>query len=406
MTQLGRRYWRVWAAHGTSNLGDGVAYIVLPLLAVSVTDDARLVALVAAARAAPLIVVGPFAGVLADRVDRRSLMARIDVLRAVVAALLAVLVATDTLSIWSLACAAAILGTAEVPFDVSGPAVVRQVVRPDQLEVANSRIQSVQIINNDFAGGPAGGLLFALSPWLAVASIGLLFASASVTIATVPGSFRPDQTGRRSIRAELLDGHRYVWHHPILRHQALAVAALAFAEGTTSAVFVIYATKHLGLGPVGFGLLGSAATVAALGAAYVVPRLVSRLGHGRVMASGVVAMGLGFTIAGLTDQVWIAVIGLALDAAGGPLWNIISFTARQRIVPDAVFGRVSAAYMQLARSTVAVGAVTGGVIAQRYGSDTVFLLTGAIALGVLVTGRSFFADMTAAMAAPQPPSTA
>ena len=150
---LGSRYWRVWSAHASSNFGDGILLVALPLLAVSLTDDARLIGLVAAARAIPLLFIGPFAGVLADRVDRKRLMVSIDLLRAAIAGLLAALVVTDQLSIWILIAAGAILGTAEVPFDVSAPAILRQVVEPEDLEIANARVHSAQMITNDFAGG-------------------------------------------------------------------------------------------------------------------------------------------------------------------------------------------------------------------------------------------------------------
>jgi len=397
--RLGPRYWRVWTANASSNFGDGLLLVTLPLLAVSVTDDARLIGLVAAARALPLLFIGPFAGVLADRVDRKRLMVQIDVLRAAVVALLVVLVVTDSLSIWSLIVAGAVLGVAEVPFDITAPAIVRNVVDPDQLEDANANVHNAQRVANNFLGGPIGGFLYAVAPWLALTAVGTTYAGASATMTTVDGDFRPPPTDHVNVRQQLFEGHKFLWNHELFRPQALSVCALAFSGGMTNAVFVLYVTTNLGLGPIGFGLLGVVSAVAAVVMGTLVSRVIRKVGHGNTMALGVTAMACGFTIIGSTDTVIIAAAGLAMLSIGDPLWNIVSMSARQRIVPDEIFGRVGAAYLHIAWSLISLGAVVGGFIAEAYGADRVYLVGVIFQVGVLTLGRNFFPRMTKAMAA-------
>ena len=111
---LGGLYWRLWSASSASALGDGLRRVALPLLAVHLTTDPRLVALVAAAGTVPWLVFGLPIGALVDRFDRRRTMAAVDLLRTLTVALLAVAVAAGALSIALLVAVTFVLGTGEI----------------------------------------------------------------------------------------------------------------------------------------------------------------------------------------------------------------------------------------------------------------------------------------------------
>ena len=136
---LGRRYWTLWSAFTASNLGDGLTLIGFPLLAVSLTDDARLVTVVAAFRVLPFLTVGLPAGVIIDRFDRRRLAMLALVVRTAAVGGVGVAELAGRSSIVLLAAAAFVAGVGELIIDGGLPAIVRDVVRTDQLEDANSR---------------------------------------------------------------------------------------------------------------------------------------------------------------------------------------------------------------------------------------------------------------------------
>ena len=189
---LGRRFWTLWSALSSSNLGDGFTLVAFPLLAVSLTDDARLVTLVAAFRFLPFFVVGLPAGVIIDRFDRRRLAMLAQAVRS--AALIAVALATlaGQASIALLAGAAFVVGVGEVLIDGGLPAVVRDVVDTEQLELANSRLRASETVTNQFIGPPLGALLFQVDPSLPFFVAVGLYIGCNLLLVALRGSFVPD----------------------------------------------------------------------------------------------------------------------------------------------------------------------------------------------------------------------
>ena len=121
------------ASAWVSNLGDGIAIAAGPLLVASQTDEAFLVALAALLQWLPPFIFGLFAGAIADRLDRRLIVVTVNLLRAVVLALLAASVLTDTVSIWLVLVAMFLLGTAEVFADNTLSTFLPMLVHRDDL---------------------------------------------------------------------------------------------------------------------------------------------------------------------------------------------------------------------------------------------------------------------------------
>ena len=95
-------YWRQWAASAISNLGDGISFVAMPLLALSLTDDERLISLVTFATFLPWMLLALPVGVIVDRLDRQILMVLANLVRVVLFVAIALGAVTDNLSIWSL----------------------------------------------------------------------------------------------------------------------------------------------------------------------------------------------------------------------------------------------------------------------------------------------------------------
>jgi MFS family permease len=407
----------LWAAFTATNLADGLSLVAFPLLALELTDDARLIAMVTAFRFIPFIVVGLPAGVLLDRVDRRKVAVVAQVGRAIAVGVVAVSVRGNGGSIALLVAAAFVIGVGEVLTDGGLPALVRDLVRRDQLEVANARFVATQTVTNVFIGPPVGALLFSLDTAAPFALSVVLFAVATVMLVRIPGSFRAVRAGAddstvpepdkhqtssprwyRRLGDEISVGLRYVWGHPVLRPLAFTVMAFSFVGQAGNAVFVVLVTERFGLGEIGFGMLISIQGVTSVAMSFAVTRLVSRVGHTGSMRFAVVTMSVGSLMLGISTVVAVAVVASLIRGLSDPAWNVITGTVRQRLVPDEVFGRMMTAYLFIAWSMNPVGAMVGGVIAQRWGAEWVSVMAAVVVGSLLIFGRGLFRAIDAAMA--------
>lgn len=397
---LGRRFALLLSAYSSSNFGDGLTLVAFPLLATDLTTDARLIALVAAFRMLPFLTIGLPAGVLIDRFDRRKLAMLAQVVRASALVAIAATVLTDTASITTLAIGAFVVGVGEVLTDGGLPAVVRDVVATDQLERANSRLRANETVANNFVGPPVGAALFgvnASTPFIAAAA---LYLATIALLSLLPGDFRAEPGDDLPFLKKMSEGVRYVWAQNILRPLALAVALFSFFGAAMGGVFVILATEHLGLSDFEFSLLLTLDAVAAVCTTFVLTRLIKRTSHGTSMRISVVAFATYGVLLGSTTWLPLVVLAMLLSGVADPTWNVVSATVRQRIVDDKIFGRAMTGYLFIAWSIQPIGSVFGGVIADRYGSERIYLVGGLAVGSLLLLGRTMFARIDAAMAAP------
>jgi MFS family permease len=137
-----------------TNLGDGLRLTALPLLATTLTSSPLLISGITAAQFLPWATFAPFGGVIVDRSDRRRLIMATQAWRSAVMAVLAVATLTNAVQIWHLFVVAFIITVGEILVDPSVVATVPTLVTPADLDRANSRISTVEIVTNDFAGGP------------------------------------------------------------------------------------------------------------------------------------------------------------------------------------------------------------------------------------------------------------
>lgn len=406
-SQLGQRFWSLWAAFTASNLGDGLSLVAFPLLAINLTDDARLVALVSMARFLPFLVVGLPAGVLLDRSDRRVIAMFAQFGRATTLGLLALAVANDSAGIALTAAAAFAVGVGEVLVDGGLPALVREVVRQDQLEVANSRFSATQTVSNMFIGPPLGALLFGISPALAFAGVAVCYLATMALLTRVSGSFKADndhETTDTSLVEQMSVGLKYVWSHPVLRPLALTVAAFAFVGEAGNAVHVILVTERFGISEFGYGLIVAVDGVFSVIMSFFVAGLVKRKSHSFSMRFAVVTFVISAWLLGFTTVVAGLILGAIMGGLSDPSWNVVSGTIRQRLVPDEVFGRMMTAYLFIAWSVQPFGALVGGVIAEEWGSQWVFVMSGTVVASLLFFARPMFRAVDTAMA-PDPVAT-
>ncbi len=399
---LGRRFWLLWTTLATANLGDGLTLVGFPLLAVGLTDDARLVALVAAARMAPFPLIGLPAGVIIDRFDRRKLAMVAQSARSVAIVGLSIALLAGFESIALLAVVAFITGTGEVFIDSGLPAIVRAVVRPDQLEVANSRIAASVTTTNRFIGPPLGAVLFTIDPALPFIGGAVLFVAGVLLLTQLQGPFRPPPDPARddgSLLHRITRGLSYVWSHDVLRPLALTVGVFSFAGEAGKAVHVILLTEEFGLSEIEYGLILTVDAAVAILISFGVARYVRRTSHGWSMRTSVLCFAAGTIALGLTSVTSVVIVSAVLGGISNPTWNVVSSTVRQRLVPDEIFGRMMSAYLVIAWGMQPLGALAGGLVAEAFSPSLVFVLTGATVGSILLWGNQLFVRIDRALAA-------
>jgi MFS family permease len=397
---LGHNYWKLWGASAASNLADGVFWIAFPLLAVRLTDSPALVAGVAVVGRLPWLVFVLVAGALADRLDRRRTMVGVAVLRTIVSLAIAVGIATGVMGLAALYVAAFVLGVGETLFDTAAQSIMPSIVDRDVLSRANGRLYAVELTMNQFVGPPLGGVLAGLAIGLAFAGSAAAFAIAAVALSLLAGSFRPTPSpGRTSVLTEIREGLRYLFGHRVLRTLALMVGVMNLASTATFSVFVLYAVAPgpMGLDELGFGLLMTSLAIGSLAGSLVVERVERRLGRARLLGVAVVASGVTLAVPGITANPWIVGASFAASGVGIVLWNVVTVSLRQRIVPDRLLGRLNASYRLLAWGSQPIGAVVGGIIGEVFGLPLVFLLAGAF-VTVLVLAMRIVTDEAIAAA--------
>jgi MFS family permease len=391
---LSGNYWKLWSSSALSNLADGIFTIALPLIAVRLTDSPILVAGVAIAGRLPWLFFALIAGALADRFDRRRTMRDVNLLRVAVIGVMAVLALLDLLSLPVLYAAALLLGIGETLFDTAAQSIMPSLVSREQLSKANGRLYAAELSMNQFIGPPLGGLLVSLSVPLALAGSALCYALAAVGLVLIVGDFRPLRAGPPTrMHTEIVEGLRYLAGHRLLRTLAVMVGLMNLATSAVFAIFVLYAVAPgpMGLSEAGFGILLTTFAVGSVIGSVVVERVERRIGRATVLTLGVLGSGLPLFVPALTTDPILVGAAFALMGVTIMLWNVVTVSLRQRIIPDRLLGRVNSGYRLLAWGTQPLGALLGGVIGQLLGLQIVFILAGSVTL-LLLVARATISD--------------
>ncbi len=388
---LGPNYRKVWASAAASNLADGIFWVALPLIAVTLTTEPALVAGVSVAARLPWLFFVLFAGAIADRVDRRATMRNVQLLRVAVLSGMLLMALTDTLSLPVLYVAALGLGIGETFYDTASMSIMPNLVPRALLSRANSRLYAAEMAANELIGPPLGGLLVAAAIPAALAGSALGYVLAALGLTLVVGSFRPEPPAQpRSMLADIREGMVFLWRTPVLRTMALMVAGFHFADAAVFAVIVLFAVAPgpMGLDEFGYGLLMASFAVGGILGSFVAEAVEQRLGRGRVILSVTVVSALVFCVLLLTAEPIPIALALGLMGVTIMWWNVVTVSLRQRITPDHLLGRLNAAYRFFGWGAGPLGALTGGLIAQVFGVPAVFAFAVAVSVALLWVRRS------------------
>ncbi|MFD6952918.1 MFS transporter [Nocardiopsis sp. TSRI0078] len=374
--RLGRAFHRFWAAGTLTNLGDGMLATGLPLIAATLTHDPLAVSGLVVARFLPWLLVGPFAGVLLDRVDRLRAMTVSSTVAAAAVAVLAAAVATGQATIWAMYATLFVVVCCETVTDPVTRITVSRIVPGRLLDRANSRLEGGRLVAQECLAAPVAGVLFTVAAVLPVAGTAVSYGLCAVLVATVAvmlrrtpslvaapedeGEAEPGQGALRSLR----EGLGYVFGHPLMRALMLNNAGIMIGVQMAVSVLVLYAQDVLGVPEALYGLFVSSIAVGGLLGSVSASRLVVLVGRRAVMMGGYLGMGACLLMVGLLPHAWLAaavwgVMGLCMTVS-----NVAGSLFFQTVVPSRLRGRAAAASRMLGWGLAPVGALLGGLLGR------------------------------------------
>jgi MFS family permease len=383
--KLGASYWKLWSATGISNLGDGVAAVAYPWLASAVTRSPFLIALSVVVSRLPWLVFTLFAGVLTDRFDRKRIIVSMNVFNGLLTLVVGAFVYLERESLPSLDELASIknletnytlyfvilvtaflFGLAEVLRDNTAQTMMPAVVEDKHLEKANGRMWSAESLTNSFIGPPLGSFIISIAIFLPFFFDAATFFIAAALIATLKPavkSFKPEKkSGPINFRAEIKEGFAWLWQHELLRPMAIILGLVNGIAAISGAMFILFAQEVLETTVFIFAILGTAAAIGGIIGGLLGPKVSEKIGRGRSLALALFTMPLMALLIGLSSRWYLVWLFVALETFTAVLWNVVTVSLRQSLIPSNLLGRVNSVYRFFAWGTIPIGTLLGGTL--------------------------------------------
>ena len=384
----------MWLAQVISSLGDRVHQIALVFLVARATNGSPLaLGLVFAAMTLPTSVVGPLAGALVDRWDRKWVMVASDLVRA---ALVIAIPIVSGVSVALVVVLVLLIAVASSFFRPARSAALPQVVPDEDLLTANSAMW-VADTGSDLVGYALGGLFVAflgsalsLAFWIDgasyLASAGLLAAVAIPRIVPARGGAGG---AAASLRADLVAGWRFLRSETVLFATTVQAAIAEYGLGALMALSpLLVAALPLGKmdAPTAYGFFEMSMGVGLLGGGVVIGAIATRFPKGPAIAAGFTAVGVTLILFSITHSLWVVLALAAINGVANVVFVIPSQTIFQQRTPDSMLGRVVAIRLALVNAMLAISMATSGLLAEIFGLNVVLAGCGVLTLAAALAG--------------------
>lgn len=390
MTTARRDFWKFLTGQTISVLGSAFSGFALPLLIFQLTHSPLSLAIATATFALPHLLFGLFIGAWVDRVDRKRLMIAVDVLMALAVAVIPILALLHQLNVlWIYAVQFAVSSLGLV-FEQAEFTAIPSLVGDGDLVTANGRInasyQASEVAGPTIAGAIA--TVVSIPALLVIDSISYLV-SATVLLTIKVGFNRSTREQKQStkILADIGEGLRYVWSHPVLRNVSLMMMLFNLVNSTFYAQSVYYAKVRLHTSNFELGLFFAAGSVGAILFSLMAGKLRRRLSFSKVVIGCLALSGVCTVIFASIPWLWLALPILLLREGLLSLLNINTFSLRQAIVPDHMLGRVLSVAGVLAFSAMPLGSIAGGILIER--THNVALVFGGMGVVLFLIPLAF-----------------
>ncbi|MCE6997367.1 MFS transporter [Saccharothrix sp. S26] len=376
-----RDFRLLWAARTVSVFGTWLLVVAVPAHVFHLTGSVMAAGAALAAEFLPPVLLGPVAGVLVDRWDRRRLMVAADVLRA--AAVLLLLSARDPGDLWLVYVALVVESTGTVVFRPAAQAHTPVAVGTGTALSGANALNSLTDGVARLVGAPLGGALMALVgfPALVVADAASYLLSAAL-IAAMSRREGGDKGG--GVREDLAAGLAFLRSERTARSLLVVSTVFLAANASLSALLVPFGLTTLGgAGPV--GLVMSGLGVGFLLGAPVSRVLVDRLRSGPLLATALAVTAVGFVLLFASTSLTSALPSAVVIGLAGSTALVVTQTTLQRVTPTDVLGRVGAVLFTGEAAATFVGALAGPALAELTSTRT----TAYVACAVTVVAAAY-----------------
>ncbi|MFD4951894.1 MFS transporter [Streptomyces sp. NPDC058451] len=379
-----RPFQALWSSEAFAGVGENAAGVAYPMLILTTTGSAVSAGLVGSAQLLAQGLMSFWGGILADRMDRKQLLIGCSMLRAALLGVFTLLVLADAVNV------AVTLGIAIVSaacFGLSMPAgmaMIKQLVRPDQLAQATAQNQ-IRWFGAITAGPSIGGALYGVTRVLPFIGASISFAVSSVLMLFVPRTPQPQAVP--GAKKELLGGFRYLAKHPVLGPLIVSVTLSNLAFNTTGISLAVIATgTERGASESFIGLTLAIAGMGGLAGALVAEFIIRRARPSAVFIAGYWIGPVAAVLLATVPGVIPLGIVVACVYIRGPIINALFLTYTAKVVPDRLQGRVLGAIIFSSTIVSPLGVLGIGVVFEAAGPAWVFATIGAVAtLGALPT---------------------
>lgn len=376
-----RDFLNVWAAETISVFGSQFYLIAMPLAAVIVLDATAFeMGLLFAVEMLPFLLFGLFAGVLADRKRRRSIMIVSDFARAIVLAAIPISWYFDMLS-WTMMFGVAFLaGMFTAFFDIAYQAYLPVLVKRSLLLDANSKLETSRASSQVAGPSIAGIVVDIIGAPLAIAANSLSFlGSAAFLLRVKKKEVVEEVETRKGVISEIREGLDIVFSNKILRGIAGCTATSNLFGSMTFAVIVLFMEDSLALSPTAIGLVFAAGSAGAIVGAVTSSRITSSFGLGRAIVVSNVLSGLPMALMILAYPGNALIVLMPLMFASGilmVLYNVNQISLRQSITPERLQGKMNATMRFLVWGVFPIGGILGGLLGDVLGLRAILIISG------------------------------
>jgi MFS family permease len=371
-------YRLYFAGQSISLIGTWMQIVAQAWLVLKLTNSAADLGIVSALQSLPILFIGTFGGVFADRLPKRRLLVMTQIAQMLLAFLLGVLVSTHVVQIWHVYLLATMLGVATA-FDapVRQSFVMEMVGRRDLMNAValnSTTYNGARIVGPAIAGILIG--LVGVTSSFYLNGISFLFVIGGLLLMRPDRFYRVATAPRVSMRQSLAGGFHYVRKTPAALTITALVGVLGLFAFNTQVLIPLFAANVLHVGATGLGVLFSAMGVGSV-AAGLVAAFSQRARWSRIligaMGMGVAELGFAFSHSYPVSILLMVLTGLSMHT-----FFTSANTGIQQRVPDQLRGRVMGIYMTVNMGTMPFGNLAAGGIASAFGAPAA-MAAGAIA---------------------------
>ncbi|MFF0742778.1 MFS transporter [Streptomyces sp. NPDC004111] len=361
------------AGAAAGQVGAQVTLVALPLVAVlELKAPAFQVGLLTAAETAAFLLIGLPAGAWVDRMRKRALMIRADLVRAAAMASVPLAAVGGVLTMAQLYVVALVTGIATVFFDVAHQSYLPQLLPREQLVAGNGALETVRSSAQVAGPGLGGGLVQLVGAHLAIVADAIGYAISALFLMAIrnPES-KPEPVPGASLRKDVGEGLRFVFGHPLLRVIAGATGLANLFSAMLMATQTVFLVRVLGIQPGVLGLMLAASAVGGLAGALCAGRLAARFGQARLIWLSPLVTGpfaVLWPLAGKGMAAALFAVASGMVFFGAVVYNVAQVSFRQMLCPPRLLGRMNATLRFMMWGTLPLGALIGGAVADGLGA--------------------------------------